>query len=61
MLTIPEDVQKELQEMSYKIIESIEVIKSNFSFSYSISPIKPCLNSAFVLNVSFATFIAFSE
>ena len=26
MLTIPEDVQKELQEMSYKIIESIEVI-----------------------------------
>ncbi|MBO5558036.1 carbamoyl-phosphate synthase large subunit [Ruminococcus sp.] len=26
MLTIPEDVQKELQEMSYRIIESIEVI-----------------------------------
>lgn len=26
MLTIPEDVQKELQEMSYKIIESIQVI-----------------------------------
>ena len=26
MLTIPEDVQAELQEMSYKIIESIEVI-----------------------------------
>ena len=26
MLTIPDDVQKELQEMSYKIIESIEVI-----------------------------------
>ena len=26
MLTIPEDVQKTLQEMSYKIIESIEVI-----------------------------------
>ena len=26
MLTIPEDVQKELQDMSYRIIESIEVI-----------------------------------
>ncbi len=26
MLTIPEDVQKQLQEMSYRIIESIEVI-----------------------------------
>ena len=26
MLTIPEDVQKELQEMSYRIIESIQVI-----------------------------------
>lgn len=26
MLTIPEDVQKELQKMSYRIIESIEVI-----------------------------------
>ncbi len=49
MLTIPEDVQKELQEMSYKIIESINVIggcNCQFalhptSFEYAVIEVNP--------------------